>query len=253
MNARPRLRSSLSVGFTFLSLNVAFLLVGCGRVPGQFEILNNQVPDTSGGCSIPAEPTVYQGKGTLDVGIVNNTFHSAYLVFPLIENNLSGTGAANDPNQIQLSGFDVDITPIGDATAAAAQVLNSASPSLLHFRIPWSGGVSSNGGKISAVVEAVPVDLALQLAGAGGLGAAGGLDLNIKIQALGTTNSGRSLTSDPFNYPVDVCNGCLIGNVAPCPYKPANTGNPCNPAQDEVVDCCTNNGDLVCPAGGIAP
>lgn len=253
MNACPRLRSPLSVAFILLSLNLSLTLAGCGRVPGQFEILNNQVPDTTGGCSIPVNPTVYQGEGTLDVSIVNSTFESAFLVFPLIENNLPGTGLPNDPNQIQLSGFDVDISAIGRTTPAAAQVMASVDPSLLHFRIPWSGGVSSNGGKISAVVEAVPVDLALQLAGAGGLGVAGGLDLNVKIQALGTTNSGRSLTSDPFNYPVDVCNGCFVGNVAPCPYKPANPGNPCNPAQDYTVDCCTSNGQLICPAGGIAP
>ncbi|MFL5307901.1 MAG: hypothetical protein ACJ8F1_21970, partial [Polyangia bacterium] len=205
-------------------------------------------------CTIPVAETVYQGTGTLDVSIVRSNFATAYLFFPLIENNLPGAGAANDPNQIHVTAFDVDITTIGSTTPGAQQVMASVDPALLHFQVPWSGGVSSSGGHISAAVEAVPVDLALQLASAGGLSSGPGLRLNLKIQARGTTNSGRSLVSDPFNFPVEVCNGCLVGNVAPCPYKPANTGNACNPAQDDVVDCCTLNGNLICPAqGGTSP
>ena len=57
------------------------------------------------------------------------------------------------------------------------------------------------------------------------------------------------MTSDPFHFPVELCSGCLVANVAPCPYAAAaaNPGNVCNPAQDDKVDCCTNNGALVCP------
>jgi len=80
--------------------------------------------------------------------------------------------------------------------------------------------------------------------------AAPSLTLNLRVQALGTTNTGTSMTSDPFNYPLDVCDGCLAASVGPCPLPaaPVNTGNACNPAQDEAVDCCTDNGVLVCPA-----
>jgi hypothetical protein len=172
-------------------------------------------------------------------------------MFPLIQNNLPGKGAmGQDPNQIQLTGFDVDISVIGSPTAAAAQAMANVDGSLLHFRVPWSGGVSSNGGQVSAFVEAVPVGLAQALAKGAGLDASPSLTLNLHVQALGTTNNGMSMTSDPFNYPLDVCNGCLAASVGTCPLKaaPANTGNACNPAQDEVVDCCTDNGVLVCPA-----
>ncbi|HVT07096.1 MAG TPA: hypothetical protein VHO67_06545 [Polyangia bacterium] len=251
MNERPPLRSLLASSCSFVAVAAALVTSGgCGRVPGQFEILNDQVPTSGDSCTIPVAETVYQGTGTLDVSIVRSSFSTAYLFFPLIENNLPGSGAPNDPNQIHVTAFDVDIGMIGSTTPGAQQVMNNADPALLHFQVPWSGGVSSNGGHISAAVEAVPVDLALQLAGAGGLSAGPGLRLNLKIQARGTTNSGRSLVSDPFDFPVEVCNGCLVGNVAPCPYKPTNTGNACNPAQDDVVDCCTQNGNLICPAQG---
>lgn len=259
MNVRPRLRSPLSVwrALSFLCFAAAACgAAGCGRVPGQFEILNDQIPPASGECVIPADETKYQGSGLMDVSIVQSSFDTAYLFFPLIENNLSGTQGASDPNQIQLTGFDVDISQIGSSTPAAAQVLSNAEQQgLLRFRVPWSGGVKSNGGHITAVVQAVPVELALQLASNGGLDARPSLTLNLRIQALGTTNSGRSLTSDPFNFPLEVCSGCLVGNVAPCPFTTplVSPGNACNPAQDDVVDCCTENGKLLCPAPVVTP
>ena len=158
MNERPRLRSLLASRFFFVAAAAFATLTGCGRVPGQFEILNNQVPTAGMTCTIPVAETVYKGTGTLDVSIVRSDFPTAYLFFPLIENNLPGAGAANDPNEIHLTAFDVDIGMIGSATPGAQQVMNSADPALLHFQVPWSGGVSSNGGHIAAAVEAVPVD-----------------------------------------------------------------------------------------------
>lgn len=247
MNASPGSRSALSLIAALLPLALA----ACGRVPGQFEILNNQVPPTSGACLIPVAPMVYRGEGTLDVSIVQPGFGTAYELFPLIENNLpAAANNGKDPNQIQLTGFDVDISVLGTTTAAAAQVMQSASTSLLHYRVPWSGGISSGGGQLSAAVSVVPVDLAEALATNGGLSASPSLTLNVRVQALGTTVNGTSMTSDPFNYPLQVCSGCLVGNVGPCPFKnaPANAGNTCNPAQDDVVDCCTDNGALICPA-----
>jgi hypothetical protein len=226
-------------------------IFACGRVPGQFEILNNQVPAASGGCSVPINPTVYEGTGTLDLSIVRSDFTTAYFFFPLIENNLpASTGGGLDSNQIQLSGFNVDIKPSGTASDAVKAVFASpdASP-YLHFQVPWSGGVSSGGGQLSASVAAFPVPLAQQLLAQGGIGAAPSLTVNLRVQAIGVTNSGTSMQSDPFDYPVQVCAGCLVQNVQPCPFlaTPANLGNACNPAQDQVVDCCTDNGALICP------
>jgi hypothetical protein len=231
------------------------LAFACGRVPGQFEILNNQVPVTAGGgCTIPVNEGVYSGKGTLDLSIVRSDFSTAYFVFPLIENNLPpSAGSGIDPNQIQLSGFNIDIGTIGVVPDSVAAVLQGSS--LLHYQTPWSGGIDSGGGKVSASVEAFPVALAQQLLASGGFGEEPSVVFKLKIQALGTTNSGRSLQSDPFDYPVEVCAGCLVAGRAPCTSAaaPANPGNGCNPAQDEPVDCCTDNGVLVCPARPASP
>ena len=223
---------------------------GCGRVPGQFEILNNQIP-TAGTCTIPVNPTLYQGQGTLDVSIVRSDFPTAYFFFPLLENNLPHPTGTLDANQIQLSGFNVDIATVGAVSASVAAVFASpAAIPYLHYQTTWSGGISSGGGQLSASVEAFPVPLAQQLMATGNLDTTRSLTVNLKIQALGSTNTGRSMQSDPFDFPVSVCAGCLVANIAPCPYgaTPANPGNACNPAQDQPVDCCTDNDTLICPA-----
>jgi hypothetical protein len=250
MSASPRSRSRFSLVVALFPWLIGLISAACGRVPGQFEILNDQIPPATGACVIPAQPSIYRGEGTLDVSGVRGDFETAYYLFPLIENNLPSSGSAQDPNQIQISGFDVDISVIGNAPPAAAQVMATVDPSLLHFRVPWSGGVSSGGGQITAITEAFPVALAQALYTNGGLASTPALTLMLTVQALGATNSGRSLTSDPFHFPLDVCKGCLGISLGPCPlpFKPTNSGNSCNPAQDESVDCCTDNGVLVCPA-----
>ncbi|HEY6477144.1 MAG TPA: hypothetical protein VI456_11225 [Polyangia bacterium] len=252
MNVRPT--SPWPAALSALTLSLA--LGACGRVPGQFEILNDQIPIPAGGggCTIPVEPSVYQGEGTLDVSIVPGDFTSAYFFFPLIENNLpASTGQTSiDPNEIQLSGFQVDITLLAPTTAmpaVAVQATLDMNASFAHYQVPWSGGVGSGGGHLSAGVAAFPVPLAQALAQSGGIGMDPSLTFDLTIAALGTTNSGSHMTSDPFHFPLHLCSGCLVANKMPCPFPaaPTNPGNPCNPAQDVPVDCCTENGALVCP------
>ncbi len=246
MNASPTLRRPLSLVAVLWPL----VLAACGRVPGQFEILNDQVPSAApgGGCTVPVNATLYQGVGRLDLAIVRGDADSAYLFFPLIENNLpSANNGAQDPNQIQLSGFNVDITPLSGTTPATDSVL--AGNASAHFKTVWSGGVQSGGGQINAIVNAFPVALAERLFNEGGVSNDPSAILNLRVQALGTTTLGSEIQSDPFNFPLEVCVGCLVANVRACPFAsaPTNPGNACNPAQDAPVDCCTENGLLLCP------
>ncbi len=250
MTRRPPLRRP----FALAALALPLALAACGRVPGQFEILNDQVPTASGtGCMVPVNATVYQGTGLLDLAAVNPAIGSAYFFFPLIENNLPKASSSStlDPNQIQLSGFQVDITQLGAAPPTPVQDAfdMAAANGFTHFQVPWSGGVSSGGGQISAIVGAFPVELAQALSSAGGVGAVPSFTVDLNISALGTTNVGTHMTSDPFHFPVEVCKGCLASVAGPCPLatNPTLMGNACNPAQDVPVQCCTDNGTLICP------
>jgi hypothetical protein len=247
MNPRPR---SLPV-LTLLSSVLA--LGACGRVPGQFEIVNDQVPMTAGGgCSIPTDETVYSGQGTMDLQLVRPSAEAGFFFFPLLKNNLPTSGSGPDVNQIFLSSFAIDLSPASappqtQALFAALEGGTSADRALLHFKTLWSGSVGSNG-KISAIVPAFPVDLAQRIAALQEIGKSPSLWVNVRVRAFGSTTS-QSIESDPFVYPLAVCSGCLVANVAPCPFTvpPANTGNPCNIAQDAPVDCCISGSDMICP------
>ena len=231
----------------------------CGRVPGQFEIVQNQQPQP--GCTVDTSATLYRGDGTLDLQLVQAGARAAYLVFPLVRNNLSGSsGGGPDTNQIQMDSFAVDIGPskFGALPPNVATLFgtlehaahNSADYALLHYSVPWSATLGSNGGTAATLVAAFPVDLARRVAATGDVGASRtSMVVNAHIRAFGKTDT-QDLESDPFDFPIYVCSGCLVGNVLTCPYMsdPANTGNPCNVAQDNRVDCCSLNGSLVCPA-----
>jgi hypothetical protein len=223
--------------------------LSCGRVPGQFTIINNQVPLP--GCLIPTNRTIYQGQGFLDLSLVQDGADSAFLVFPLLENNLPASTGGIDPNRISLRSFAIDISPIsssGQMTTDLFTTLSNNGDPLVRYQVPWSGSVDSGGGMVAAAVHAFPVQLAQRLLDTQEIGVSPSLTVNLRIRAFGRTTT-QDIESDPFDYPVSVCAGCLIANVAACPYTtpPANLGNDCNIAQDGFVDCCTSGGDLICP------
>ncbi|HVV49829.1 MAG TPA: hypothetical protein VHO06_09235, partial [Polyangia bacterium] len=171
-----------------------------------------------------------------------------YLFFPLLENNFPPKTGQIDSNQIDITGFNIDITPLAGTTPGTDTVL--AGNAQAHFRTAWSGSIMSGGGQLTAIVEAFPVALANQLLTSGGVSGDPTATLDLRVQAIGTTVGGTDVQSDPFDFPVEICVGCLVSNLQPCPYSaaPTNTGNVCNVAQDDPVDCCLDSaGGLVCP------
>jgi hypothetical protein len=230
------------------------LLAGCGRTPGQFIILQDQVP--SGDCVISADlSSVYRGDGTLDVRALRANADGAYFVFPLLENDLPGpqTGQTVDGNRIALGGFNVSLSTITAAPPVTQAIFDNAAgdptvAALLKYSLRTSGTVASGGGHTASAVMAFPSELAGAISGTGELQNGVIIRVQATINAYGSTLN-STVTSDDFHFPIAVCDGCLIGNVATCPFHgaPANPGNPCNPAQDQVVDCCTSNGNLICP------
>jgi hypothetical protein len=231
---------------------VLALAVGCGRVPGQLVFLHNQTPDP--GCAISASEThPYQGTGLVDASLVRSSATSGLWVFPLLKNNLPGSSAGGpDPNQIFITSFAVDITMLTGPDPLRALLngleADGATRALLHYKTPWSGTIKSGGGTLATAVASMPTDLAARLDAQMEVTETPSLWLQVQIRAFGSTTN-QEFESDPFNYPVAVCSGCLVANLQPCPYRtaPENPGHPCNIAQDAPVDCCLSGNDLVCP------
>jgi hypothetical protein len=234
----------------------ALLLVGCGATPGQFLIVQDQVPDTAS-CVIPTTiGSVYRDVGNLDVRLVSRRAEAGYYMYPLLRNNLqpAAGGQIGDPNRIALSSYNVSLGLPADATSSPLAMLfgdlaNSPQDSgLLRFSVPTSGSVASGGGYTSSGVPAIPGELARRIRDQGLLAGTSYAYVMATVRARGDTQNG-SIESDPFVFPIRVCDGCLIASLQLCPatMEPANKGNPCNVAQDDPVDCCDSGAGLQCP------
>ena len=187
---------------------------------------------------------MYRGQGRLDLSLVRSGATSAYFVFPLVKNNLPGSAASGpDANEIDCQSFAVDISAYQRGTPPAGCRLCSTRWTRRRHRgllaaplqPPWAVTIASGGGMAATFVGAFPVDLAARVLATAEVGVSpSSMLVNLRIRAFGTHQRRKTIESDPFDFPLHVCNGCLVANVAPCPYTaaPANTGNECNVAQD---------------------
>jgi hypothetical protein len=230
-------------------LGAALFLGSCGTPPGQFIIIQDQVPQN--GCVVPADlSAIYRDSGDLDLSLVNNSAETGYLFFPLMQNNAPAATSGIDANRIALSEFQVDLSVADDAPPLIVSLFrNGTVANLTKFSVPTSGSVASGGGNTSGSVNAVPAELARRMLGQNALVAPGDFFyLTATVRAQGKTLT-KTVTSDAFNFPIRVCNGCLATDLGICPLAQAgtNSGNACNVAQDETVDCCELGTSLVCP------
>ena len=251
--ALPVLRRALPV----FAAAVAFATAtSCGGSTGEFYILHNQI--AGDGCTIPANADApYRGEGVLDVRVSSRDPEAAYLLFPLLQNDLPDDSEGGvSANRIALSGFEVDLA-IADASASVRTLFESiqdagksdpSSAALVSYQVPWSGSLDPAGGHTSAITDGFPAATARRLRDAGVLTDGSIARFNVNVRAIGHTLSGR-IRSDVFTYPLRVCDGCLIRRIGVCPLPaPILTGGQCNPGQDSEVDCCTQSGVLMCPA-----
>ena len=226
------------------------LVPACGGDSGRFFIVQNQVPQA--GCVVTTQRDIYRGEGILDASLAPLAGQWAYVLFPLIQNNYpnaSGMGAP-EPNRLFVRAFRVVVEPGAGAPQAVLNVfgnLSNANPALLQFQEPWAASLDPGGGLVAASVGVVPAELVRQIQGTGVLSTMDTIPLTVRVRAVGQRSLG-DVESDEFVYPIEVCQNCLVGTVAACPFKAANPGNACNVAQDAVVDCCTTSGMLTCPA-----
>jgi hypothetical protein len=236
-------------------LGAVSLLAACsGTPPGDFIIVQNQVPNSD--CTIPATlGALYRGEGVLDVRLIGNG-SDGYQLFPLLQNNFPGPeGTAVDANRIALSGFDVDVElPDGAPPGPIATLITSyrdpsadpASQALVRYSTLTSGSVASAGGDTASGVNVFPVVLAQKIRDMAVLSDTNRYWVMASVRALGKTLT-MNVTSDAFKYPIQLCDGCLIDNQGTCPVSMAS-GNQCNPGQDDGTGCCTIAGSLICPA-----
>lgn len=228
---RRRITSLVLGALSALVLSPACTVDGGGD---SMFIVQNQVPDSGegGACSISSSPgDTFRQSGALDA---SNAFF--YDMYPVIA------------SRIETSDTQTQLQRTIRVEGARVKLRNAGSDSVIdEFEVPFSGSVLPDGGSTA---------FAVRLADANNISLfSAGSTIVAEVKVFGDL-AGGEVESDPFLYPIDVCQDCLFNNLGGCEtvltsFEP-EPGGECNPAQDVPVDCCTNSvsGRLLCPAVG---
>jgi hypothetical protein len=247
-----------------LSAGLAALAVGCAVDSGDSTLLvlgNMQAGSMCVFTATVAGPFV--SGGMLDISADRAAGHTTvargYQLAPLVENET----VADTSNQalvgrrtFTVTGAHVDITfnDTNEFSSDAQATLKSMG--LTSFDALFAGTVQPNGGiqvfNFELIRAALVDKILANHPAAMPYVPFAPVGMSAKVVVYGTIGGGASEAHE-FNYPVTICDTCLLDTVGPCATLPSGftprTGGVCESNQDGVTDCCTDTtGALVCPA-----
>jgi hypothetical protein len=264
----------LGTGFRIFALAAGLGgVAACTDANESLTIVQAQSPDETCKLSEESTGTARRLEGILDLGL-DKAY--GYALYPLVSNNLAplSKNGGIEPNRIAINGAEITIVPPAGLNvtwpAGCGPTFDDASSATI---MPGERRVISISA-LRACHAAVIRDLFLK----------GKLDpslterikFKVVVRAHGR-HGGTDITSDPFEFPIRTCYGCLqTGYAGPyaqfsfalspvkvlaCDHMIENPyrGNPCNPAQDiGPILCCAEDATgekLTCPGvpRGTAP
>ena len=223
------------------------------------------VADSGGEGFIIVNNTAVQGTQCLLLGTQGQPFKAhgeistlssaGYLFTPLFQSNITATSTQEVQRTLMFNGANVELTVEALTIQHADGTFDKPPVPVLQgtdgkFQALFSGSLTP-GGTANAAFEIVPVTTIASIVQASGAAATDHMSAEVKaiIKPFGTMGGDR-VDGTPFQYPVTVCNDCVVVNRGACPVTgTVRTGDPCQPFEDSVVDCCTDaSNNLVCPA-----
>jgi hypothetical protein len=235
-----------------LTLSAVLALAACANSgdEGMIVLNNTAVTDT---CTLTGQST----QPFLAHGQIYAKSPNGYLLTPLIQSRVVMTDSTDvSQRTILLTGANVELSvesvtiehPDGSFSNGSVTLAGQQA----QFSTLFSGSLPP-AGTVNVGFDVIPVQTMRQILTSSGASATDKMTAEVlaKVTILGTLD-GDKLSASPFQYPISVCNNCVVVNTGVCPMplgsKP-RTGNACNPFQDGTVDCCTDaSNNLVCPA-----
>jgi hypothetical protein len=232
-----------------LAALIPFTLIACVDTGDEGIYVLNNTAITGETCALTGSPTQAQiGHGTISV-----YSPTAYVMTPLIQSRIQTAENVDDISKtIQLRGADIRLTLKAVSIERGGQFMNT-NPEKEYpgFSVLFSGSIAP-AASVNAFVDLIPPATLRSIAADSGADLSTD-SLNAEVQAevvIKGDLGGDSVESQPFFYPVTVCNDCVIVNNGACPMTitAPRTGNACNPFQDGTVDCCVDaSNNLICP------
>lgn len=197
-------------------------------------------------CSFTSDPTQpFISSGILDIAF-RSEYDPTYLIGNQSVPEVNSQQLATETNIITVQGAIVRITD------AAGNQLNTFSRLAATTVYPSSGSVPGYAPITVTTIDSTTINSNASLQA--NVNAQGTTRLVTYVQFFGQTTGGNSIKSDEFEFPVDVCNGCLVGfsatsdNTSPAYLQPncilaasatstSSLPTPCVPGQDFAIDC----------------
>jgi hypothetical protein len=221
---------------------IAMLASGCTDAGTSFFIVQNQVPEP--GCVIPSTLTAnFLSRGRIEVAA-----DAGYLFTPVVQSQVTDSATGQATRILFVEGADVTLR-FQNGLYSESEISALNQNGLSNFRQAFSGSLFP-GGTTSFGFEIIPQAM---LDGLGGKLGAGETTVVTAEVVMFARLDGGTVEAEPFNYPVEVCDGCLLADRGACaelsPDFVASTGGTCQTLQDFPLDCCTSSeGAQVCPA-----
>jgi hypothetical protein len=226
-------------------------------------ILNNTAAPPTGTCMFTGDPA----QPSLSHGIISTASPVPYLVSPLVQSRIStsvgvGSGTGSDhtaDRTIIISGANITLQVKAATLQTGGMTTDITSQVTLtganaKFRALFSGDVPP-GGFANIGFDLIPTSAIQEIVQKSGASATNKMHAEVlaTVTLIGAM-SGNSVSGTPWTFPVTVCNDCVVvnsggtANACPLTVSQPRTGNPCNPYQDGIVDCCLDTTmNLVCP------
>jgi hypothetical protein len=193
-------------------------------------------------CQFTADPTqTFISSGVLDIAL-RTSYTPTFLVGNQMVAESNSQQLQTETSTVTIQGAIVRITD-----AAGAQLANFTRDTAATL-YPASGTVPGYSPVSATIIDSNTIQSDTALQGIVGMGGTARLITYVKF--FGNTLGGRYVESNEFEFPVDVCRGCLISfsqaDVSPLFTSPNCLGGggasstlpgPCFPGQDFRVDC----------------
>lgn len=212
-------------------------------------ITKNVVPGE--GCTFAAteaEPFLPHGTWSL-------LSPSGYRFHPQMKSRITAVEGQEEQRTIIVQGARIDLAFADETLFDAGELTQLQSAGVTKFESRFSAPIAPNGGITDGGFDLITRDLIdAILAKRPDLTGASPPTFRTEILATAVVfgdMSGSEVKSQPFQFPVTLCNDCVVNVVGTCPLPAETTvspGNPCNPFQDGVADCCVGASGVVCPA-----
>jgi hypothetical protein len=236
------------------ALGATIILSACVHDDSSVFIFDALAPPTSstgGMCIYTSDPTQPSlSYGTLDASL-SNTYVAELLVGNQLISQANSTSARTETSDVEIQGAVVTIDDEDGNQLTSYTFLTSTTVDAAQGSTPSYSPVS--------VVTVDPNTVANLKVGAGAV-----RRVTSYIRAFGQTLGGQHVESNDFEFPVNVCNGCLIefptgvanpaypfNNCLSTSATVSSGSTPCIIGQDEYVACTLCVATDPCACGGI--